>query len=177
MGDVAALEIFAYIVLSAFLSFGGGNGQIPVIQGQWVDPGVLDPGLFAFAVAVTYLTPGPKAGFVAGVGYYLGGALGALAAALGLVVATTGGAGAVSHAMNWVQRLVALVRPASGFLIAALIAAAAWGTAAPMGLHGPELVAVGAVAAGVAGRRLDPLVLVLGAVVVGLLLSGVLVAP
>lgn len=174
MDDAHAIEIFAFIVLSALLSFGGGNGQIPIIQGQWVDTGVLDPGLFAFAVAVTYLTPGPKAGFVAGVGYYLAGALGAVAAMLGLVVATTAGAGAVSHAMKRVQRVVALVRPASGFLISALIAAAAWGTAAPMGLHTWELAGVGLVAVGIGWQRLEPLVLILGAVGIGLLLSVVL---
>lgn len=138
MADVALVEIFAVIALSALFSFGGGNGQIPVIQGRWVDAGMLEPGLFSFALAVTYLTPGPKAGFIAAVGYYLAGIPGAVAAVLGLVAPTCLGAGAVNRAMGWMERIIAHVKPSSGFIIAALIAAAAWGTAVPMGFDALE---------------------------------------
>lgn len=171
MGEVGLIEIFSLLVLSALFSFGGGNGQVPLIQGRWVDPGILEPGLFSFALAVTYLTPGPKAGFVAAVGYYLAGLPGAGVAVLGLVVPTCLGAGGVSYAMRGMRRLVGLVKPAAGFVIAALIAAAAWGTAVPMRFGAYEWIGVGVATALVGSKRVDPLLLVMGAVVVGLAVS------
>jgi chromate transporter len=171
MDEVGLVEIFSLLVLSALFSFGGGNGQIPLIQGRWVDPGILDPGLFSFALAVTYLTPGPKAGFIAAVGYYLAGPPGAVAAVAGLVVPTCLGAGGVSYAMRGMQRLVTFVKPAAGFVIAALIAAAAWGTAIPMRFGAYEWIGVAVATALVGWRNIDPLLLVIGAVVIGLALS------
>lgn len=167
VGDVALWEIFAFIALSSLFSLGGGNGQIPVIQGQWVEPGILSPGAFSFALAITYLAPGPKSGFIAGIGFYLGGPLGALAALAGLVLPTAIGATAVSLAVRKVRTLVALLRPSSGFVLAALIAAAAWGTAVPMGVGALEAVAIVLVAVVVVWRDLDPVKLITGAVAVG----------
>ena len=165
------LDLFVWMLLSSVLSFGGGNGQIPIIQSRWVEPGLLAPGLFSFALAVSYLTPGPRSGFIAAVGYYLAGLPGAAAAVLGLVVPTCLGAGAVSLALRRVEKLVALIEPATGFVIAALIAAAAWGTAAPMDLRPTEVLAVGAVALLVAWRNVEPLLVVGGAAAVGVVWS------
>ncbi|MBS3942511.1 MAG: chromate transporter [Actinobacteria bacterium] len=168
MGELATLfEIFAFIALSSLFSFGGGNGQIPVVQAQWVEPGLLSPGGFSMALAFSHLTPGPKAGFVAGVGYYLAGVPGAVVAVLGLALPTCLGAAAVSHAAATLRRLVRLVTPASGFVLAALIAAAAWGTAAPLELGAVEIITIALVAILVAWRNVNPLLLVLGAVAVG----------
>lgn len=167
VGDVGLWEIFGFIGLSSLFSLGGGNGQVPVIQAQWVEPGVLPPSAFSFALAMTYLAPGPKSGFVAGIGYYLGGVPGAVAAVVGLVLPTWLGAAAVSLAVRRVQALVRLVRPSAGFVLAALIAAAAWGTAIPMGLGVAEAVAVALVAAVVVWRDLDPVLLIVTAVTVG----------
>lgn len=165
--DVGLVEIFAFIALSSLFSLGGGNGQIPVIQGQWVEPGILAPGAFSFALAITYLAPGPRAGFIAGIGYYLAGPAGALAALAGLVLPTCLGAGGVSLAVRKVRSVVRVVRPSSGFVLAALIAAAAWGTAEPLALAPIEITAVVVVAVLVVWRDLDPVWLMLGALVVG----------
>lgn len=166
-GDVGLVEIFAFIALSSLFSLGGGNGQIPVIQGQWVEPGVLSPSAFSFALAITHLTPGPRAGFIAGIGFYLAGLPGAVVAVAGLVLPTCLGAAGVSLAARRVRAVVGLLRPSSGFVLAALIAAAAWGTAEPLGLRAAEVGAVVVVATAVAWRDLDPRWLMLGAIAVG----------
>ena len=169
------LEIFLLMLLSSLLSFGGGNGQIPVIQGRWVETGQLAPELFSFSLAITYLAPGPRAGFLAGVGYYLAGLPGAAAAVLGIVVPTCLGAGAVSAALGRMQQILRWVKPSSGFVIAGLIGAAAWGVARPLHLVPVEVLAVVAVAVVVAWRDVEPLKVVLVALALGLTWS--LVAP
>ncbi|MDP9429212.1 MAG: chromate transporter [Actinomycetota bacterium] len=165
---VSVLEIFLLILFSALFSFGGGNGQMPLIQGRWVEPGHLAPELFSFSLAITYLAPGPRAGFLAGVGYYLAGLPGAAAAMLGVIVPTVVGAGAVSLALGRMQRILRRLKPSSGFVIAGLIAAAAWGTAAPLDLRPVEVLAVAAVAVLVAWRDVEPLKVVLAALALGL---------
>lgn len=171
MDSVGVLEIFLLMLFSALLSFGGGNGAIPLIQGRWVEPGHLAPELFSFSLAITYLAPGPRAGFLAGVGYYLAGLPGAAAAVLGIIAPTVVGAGAVSLALRRMQRILRRLKPSSGFVIAGLIAAAAWGIAAPLRLHPAEIGAAAAVAALVVWRDVEPLKLVLAALAVGLLWS------
>ncbi|MFA9446495.1 chromate transporter [Egicoccus sp. AB-alg6-2] len=171
--SVPLFEIFFFVALSSLFSFGGGNGQIPVVQAQWVESGLLSPGGFSMALAFSHLTPGPKAGFIAGVGYYLAGVPGAIIAVAGLALPTCLGAAGVSYAAARLQRLVRLVTPSSGFVLAALIAAAAWGTAKPMRLGIAEVSAVIVIAALVAWRNASPVLLVLGAVLVGGLWSGV----
>ena len=167
MDDVGALEIFLVMLLSAVFSFGGGNGAIPLIQGRWIESGKLAPELFTFSLAITYLAPGPRAGFLAGVGYYLAGLPGAVAAMLGVLAPTVLGAGAVGMALGRMQWILRRLKPSSGFVIAGLIAAAAWGTARPLHLLPLEIAAVAAVAAVVAWRNIEPLTVVLVALAVG----------
>ena len=119
MDAVGVLEIFLLMLFSALFSFGGGNGAIPLIQGRWIEPGHLAPELFSFSLAITYLAPGPRAGFLAGVGYYLDGLPGAAAAMLGVIAPTVVGAGAVSLALGPMQRILRQLKPSSGFVIAA----------------------------------------------------------
>ena len=171
MDDVGVLEIFLLMLFSALFSFGGGSGAIPLIQGRWVEPGHLSPELFSFSLALTYLAPGPRAGFLAGVGYYLAGLPGAAAAMLGVLVPTVAGAGAVSMALGRMQRILRRLKPSSGFVIAGLIAGAAWGLAAPLDLLPVEMLAVAAVAVVVAWRDAEPLKVVLAALAVGLVWS------
>lgn len=171
MDGVGVLEIFLLMLASALLSFGGGNGQIPLIQGRWVETGQLAPELFTFSLAVTYLGPGPRAGFLAGVGYYLAGFPGAGAAVLGILVPTVLGAGAVSAGLSRMRRILRRIGPSSGFVIAGLIAAAAWGIAVPLGLLPVEWVAVALVAVVVVRWDIDPLKVVLAALSLGLLWS------
>jgi chromate transporter len=171
---VGLLEILLLMLFSAVFSFGGGSGQIPLIQGRWVESGQLAPELFSFSLAVTYLAPGPRAGFVAGVGYYLAGLPGAGAAMLGIVLPTVLGAAAVSAALGRMQQVLRRLKPSSGFVIAGLIASAAWGTARPLDLLPTEVLAVGAVAVLVAWRDVEPLRVVLAALAVGLAWSYIL---
>ena len=168
---VGVVEIFLVMLLSALFSFGGGSGAIPLIQGRWVETGKLSPELFSFSLAITYLAPGPRAGFLAGVGYYLAGLPGAGAAMLGILVPTVVGAGAVNLALSRMQRILRRLKPSSGFVIAGLIAAAAWGTARPLDLLPLEMLAVAAVAVVVAWRDVEPLKVVLAALAVGLVWS------
>lgn len=167
MNTVGVLEIFLVMLFSSLFSFGGGNGQIPVIQGRWVETGHLAPELFSFSLAITYLAPGPRSGFVAGVGYYLAGLPGAAAAVLGILIPACVGAGAVSAGLDRMQGIVRRIAPSSGFVISGLIAAAAWGTARPMSLGPSEVLAVAAIAVIVAWRDIAPLRVVLAAVIVG----------
>jgi chromate transporter len=169
--SVGLVEIFAVMLLSTLFSIGGGSGQIPVIQGRWVEPGVLAPDLFSFALAITFIGPGPRTGFIAGVGYYLAGLPGAVVALSGLVLPTVLGAAGVSVGLDRMEKIVKAVAPSSGFVIAALIAAAAWGVAAPLGLRPAEIAAAGLVAGLIAWRNTDPIWLVLAAIGVGLVLS------
>lgn len=171
MEPVELLEIFFFFLISSLFSLGGGNGQIPVIQSQWVEPGVLAPGLFSFALAISYLTPGPKAGFIAGIGFYLAGIPGAIAAVLGLVVPTCLGSAGVCFALDKMEKIVKLVTPSAGFIIAGLIAAAAWGTASPMNLGFGETLSIAVVATLVAWRKTDPVWIVLGGAGIGLIWS------
>lgn len=168
MDDVGVLEIFGLMLVSALFSFGGGNGQIPLIQGRWIETGKLAPELFSFSLAITYLAPGPRAGFVAGVGYYLAGLPGAGAAMLGILVPTVLGAGAVSTALDRMQSILRRLKPSSGFVIAGLIAAAAWGIARPLDMLPVEMLGVAGVAVVVAWRNLEPLKVVLAALSLGL---------
>lgn len=161
------LDVFVVILLTSLLSFGGGNGYIPVIQARWIETGLLDPALFSFVLGLSYLTPGPKSGFIAGVGYYLAGIPGAFVAALAVVIPTCLGAAGVSYAAKSMEKIVSLVSPSSGFILAGLIAAAAWGTAAPMGLGPPHLAGIAIVAVLVIWREIDPVWVVLTAVAVG----------
>lgn len=171
MGSVGVLEIFLLMLLSALFSFGGGSGQIPLIQGRWVESGQLAPELFSFSLAITYLAPGPRAGFVAGVGYYLAGVPGATAAMVGILVPTVVGAGAVHMALRRMQRILRRLKPSSGFVIAGLIASAAWGTVRPLQLAPVEVLAVAAVTGVVAWRDVEPVKVVLAALALGLVWS------
>jgi chromate transporter len=167
--SVGIFEIVGVILLSSLFSLGGGNGPIAVIQDRWVAQGVLDPSLFAWAIALSYLTPGPKAGFLSGIGYYLYGLPGALAAVVGIVIPTCIGSGAVSYGFAKLQPIIKRISLPAGFVIAGMIAAAAWNMVTPMKLSGYELAAAALVAVLVGWRNLEPVVVVLGAATAGLL--------
>ena len=111
------VEILAVIAFSTLFSLGGGNGQLAIIQDHWVDPGILSPGLFAWAYAIGNFVPGPKCSFVAGIGYFLAGFPGALACLVGISIPTVVGASLASHWHDHLKRYVALFIPASGFVM------------------------------------------------------------
>ena len=86
---------------------------------------------------------------------------------LGTIVPTVLGAGAGSAALGRMQWILRRLEPSAGYVIAGLIAAAAGGTARPLGLLPLEALAVAAVAVVVAWRDIEPLPVVLAAVALG----------
>lgn len=161
-------EIMGVVLLSCLFSLGGGNGPLAVIQDRWVSKGVLDPALFAWAIALGYLSPGPKACFVSGVGYFLHGVPGAVAAIAGLLIPTWVGSAGVAYGYRRLAPLIEAISLPAGFVIAGMIAAAAWDMAGPMALGAVDIVAAGMVAVAVAWRNLAPAIVVLGAALAGL---------
>lgn len=169
--DVNLLEILVVMLVSTLFSIGGGSGQIAVIQGRWVEPGTLPPELFSFALAITYIGPGPRTGFVAGVGYYLAGFPGAAVAVLGTLIPTVLGAGGVNRSLQHMERVIAVITPCAPFVIAALIAAAGWGVGSTLNMRPLEVAAAAGVAAVIGWRKTDPMWFVLAAVGTGVVLS------
>jgi chromate transporter len=165
---VSFFEILLIMFLSGFFSLGGGNGAVAVIQSQWIEPGILDPGLFAWAFALGHLVPGPKIGFTSGVGYYLLGLPGAIAAVLGIVASSCVSAAAGAFGLRRIGPLLHRLELPAGFVIAGMIAAAAWMTASPMKLTPPELLAVVMVTALVGRFRVEPAVVLVTGLLAGL---------
>jgi chromate transporter len=96
-GTVDLGGIFLVMLVGGIASFGGGMGPVAIVQGAWVTGGQLDPALFAWILALSHLTPGPRAAFIAGVGYYLHGWTGSLVAMSGVLMpAWVAAAGAVT---------------------------------------------------------------------------------
>lgn len=166
--SVTLFEVIVVILFSSLFSLGGGNGPIAVIQSQWIESGILDPALFAWVLALSYLTPGPKAGFLSGVGYYLHGLTGAFAAVIGIVIPTCIGATGVSYGLKHLRPIITRITLPAGFVIAGMIAAAAWGMAAPMNVNTVEILLITVVAVLVGKRKVQPVQVVLGAAVIGL---------
>ena len=163
------LEIVGVVAFSGLAAFGGGNGLVAIIQNHWVNTGQLDPALFAWVFAISHLFPGPRAGFVAGVGYYLRGIPGAVAAVVGAMIPACVSSAALNYGMKQVEAFVRSIATPAGFVIAGIIAAAAWNLARPMQLSWPELAAAGVVAWLVGPREVEPVWLVLAALALGLL--------
>ena len=162
------LEIIAVVAFGGLAAFGGGNGLVAVVQNHWVNTGQLDPTLFAWVFAVSYLFPGPRAGFVAGVGYFLRGIPGAVAAVVGTLIPPCVSSAALHYGMKQVESLIRSIAMPAGFIIAGIIAAAAWNLAVPLHLGWPELAAAGLVAWLAGPRQVEPVWLILGALALGL---------
>lgn len=168
MNAAELAEIVGVVALSGLAAFGGGNGLVAVIQNHWVSTGELDAGLFAWIFAVSHLFPGPRAGFAAGVGYYLRGIPGAVAAAIGAMIPACVSSALLSYGMGRVQPVIRGIALPASFVIAGLIAAAAWNLAIPLHLGPAELAAALAVAWLAGPRDVEPLWLILGALGTGL---------
>lgn len=168
--SVGFFDIVVVIFFSSLFSVGGGNGPLAVIQDRWVKPGLLDPSLFSWALALGYLSPGPKAGFLSGIGYYMYGLPGAFAAIVGIILPTLLGAGAVSYWFDRLQPVIKRISLPAGFVIAGMISAAAWNLAKPMALTPIEILAATVIAIWVAWRSPEPAIIVLGAAAIGLVL-------
>jgi chromate transporter len=166
-GAVGLSQIFIVIFLSSLFSIGGGNGSSAVIQDRWVAHGLLDPGLFAWSIALSFLSPGPKCGFLAAVGYFLYGVPGACAAMLGIILPTCIGAAGISYAFTKIEPIINFIALPATFVVAGMIAATAWSMAVPMHLNWIEICAIACVALLIAWRNLDPVIIVLSSTAIG----------
>jgi chromate transporter len=167
--SVGLAEITLVILASSVFSLGGGNGALALVQDRWVAPGLLEPSLFAWAIALGYLSPGPRAGFLSGIGYFMHGLPGALAAIIGIVVPTCVGAAGVSYGYKKLEPIIKRISLPAGFVVAGMIAATGWDLAVPMKLGGLEMAAIAVIAVLVAWRNLEPFIIVLGSAAAGLL--------
>ena len=168
--SVGIVEVFLVVATSTLCSIGGGNGPSAFMQDRWVSPGLLDPSLFAWAIALGHLTPGPNAGFLAAIGYYMYGLPGAITSVVAVIVPTALGSAAVTFWFEKLQPVIKLISLPAGFVIAGMIAAAAWQLAKPMQLSASELVGVCVVTLLIAWRNLSPVLVILGSACVGFLL-------
>lgn len=159
------------MALSNLASIGGGNGAIAIIQERWLPAGILEPSLFAWAVALGQITPGPRIAFVAAVGYYLAGLTGAIAALVGIVIPTTISAAGMSFGIARVEPMIRRISLPAAYIISGMIAAAAWGIASPLGFQTYEAAAVLIVAVLIAWKNIDPVWIICGAAILGVLLK------
>jgi chromate transporter len=166
---VGVVDIFAVVFLSSLFSLGGGNGPVAVMQDRWVTKGLLDPALFAWALALGYLSPGPKAGFICGIGYFMHGLPGALAAMIGIIIPTWFGSAGVVYAYQKLEPVIAAITLPAGFVIAGMITAAAWNMLSPMSLSPVEIAAAAIVAVLVGWRNMEPVIIVLGSAAIGVI--------
>lgn len=164
---VSLVQIFVVIFLSSLISVGGGNGSAAVIQDRWVGQGLLDSGLFAWSIALSYLSPGPKCGFLAAVGYYMYGVPGACAAMLGIIVPTCLGSAAVSYAFSKIEPVIKFIALPACFVVAGMLGFTAWSMGAPLHLNPIEIIGVIVVAVLIGWRNMDPLIVILGSACVG----------
>ncbi len=162
--------------LGAVMAVGGGNGIVAVVQNYWVRPGRLDPAAFFWVLSLSYVFPGPRAGFLAGAGYSLAGTPGAVAALVGVMVPACLSAAAVHRGMKRIEPWMRRMMEPAAFVIAGIILAAAWDLAWALRLSWWEagLLGVGVYLAG--PRDVEPVWLVLAAGALGILRALLLVS-
>lgn len=163
------IEILWIIAFSTLFSLGGGNGQLAIIQDQWVDPGFLSPALFAWAYAIGNFVPGPKCSFVTGIGYFIAGLPGALACLIGISIPTVLGASIAAHWHDQLKQYVTIFIPASGFVIAGMMLTAGTSLALTVSMGYIEYPIIIAIVLGVWLKRWPPGYVVLGSASLGLL--------
>jgi chromate transporter len=155
-------------VLGAGLAaVGGGSGAIAVVQHAWVESGILDPALFAWALALGHVTPGPISTSIAGMGFFVKGLPGAIVAMVGVNIPTWLGSIFAMRTLRSRRQLMApLLRPAV-YVVAGLGAGVAIRTGVPLQLSIWEIALVSVVAYLVGWRRIDPLWILSVAAMVG----------
>jgi chromate transporter len=168
MGTVTLWSILVVMLVSAFASFGGGAGPMVVIQGTWVKGGQLDPALFAWVIALSHLLPGPRAGFIAGIGYYLHGVSGSVVAMAGVLVPAWVAAAVAVTSLDRLREVVNRLMRVGLYVVAGLVVATAVGMALPLALNWVEIAAVCVVAWLVGRHDVEPLWIICAAMAVGL---------
>lgn len=167
---VSFFGVLGIIMLSTLFSIGGGNGQVAVIQDQWVSTGLLAPAMFAWAYALGNFAPGPKVSFITGIGFYMAGIPGAIAAIIGVVIPTSIGASIASHWYSRFEFVINHITLSATFVIAGMMTTAALGLALPMEIQVLELGVVVVAALLFIVWKLDAIYIVSGSAALGALL-------
>jgi len=160
-------NILGLMTLACLFSFGGAGGPIIVVQNRMVATGMLGAEPFAFVLGLVYMLPGPKAAFVSGVGYYLAGVPGAIAAILGLAIPSVLMSAAATRALLRMRTLVDRAKPATGYILAGIIGGTAYSTSRPIDIGVLEVGGIGIVGYLIAWRDVEPLPIILVALVIG----------
>lgn len=167
------IELAKAFFLCGLLSFGGGYAMIPLVHRELIaGRGWLTVEAFTEMIAVAEMTPGPIAVNTATfVGYRVGGVLGSLlsTAAVLTVPALISGAFAYFLArfgrMRSVSNILCGLRPAACALLATAALTVAKGTT-----YDIKSILIGAGAALALWRRVNPLLVIAGSALLGLLL-------
>ena len=168
--EVGVVEIAAVVMLSTLFSIGGGNGQVALMQDQWVSQGVIAPALFAWAFAIGHFVPGPKVSFIAAVGYYLAGIPGAITAVFAISIPTSIGASLASHWYLRFRDAINRLTLAGSFVIAGMMSTAAISLGLPMEVTLLGIAVIITVTAIFSLRSLDPVFIVSGTAALGAIL-------
>jgi chromate transporter len=169
-GEVGIVEIAAIVMMSALFSVGGGNGQVALMQDQWVSQGVIAPALFAWAFAIGHFVPGPKVSFIVAVGYYLAGIPGAVTALVAISIPTSIGASLASHWYLRFRDLINRLTLAGSFVIAGMMSTAAISLGLPMEVTIIGLSVIVIVTAVFSLRGIDPVFIISGTAALGVAL-------
>jgi chromate transporter len=166
---ISLWQMFMDVLGAGIAAIGGGSGAIAVVQHAWVEPGYLDPALFAWSMALGHVTPGPLSTSIAGMGYYVLGVPGAVVAMVGVNIPTWLGSVAAMRTLGSQRQLLApLLKPAT-FVVAGLGVGVAIRTGLPLNISIFELGILSGVAYLVGWRRVDPIWILGVAAAVGVL--------
>ena len=167
-------DLFLVIARVSWLTFGGGGTAIPLLQHELVDArGAVGARELLTAVAIGRLCPGPNSLYIASLGYMLAGWPGSVVALAAMLVPCTA---IVPVEIVWgrLRALRGVQGFASGVSVGAtgLIVASVWTLSAGAVVDLPTAL-IALVSAGLVGsRRVDSLVVIGGALGLGLAASG-----
>ncbi len=155
------------------LSFGGGYAMIPVVERELIaGRGWLSVETFTEIIAVAEMTPGPVAVNTATfVGYRIGGVMGSLFSTAAVLTVPALVSGTFAYITGRYGRLQAVrgvlcgLRPAACALLVSAALTVARGSA-----YDPRSVVVGLAAALALWRRVNPLLVIAGSALLGLIL-------
>lgn len=121
--------ILANFLAGSLAAFGGGQGIFAVVAHSYVLPGLLATSSFSLAIALGQLTPGPISVAVVGMGYLLGGVLGAVIALTAMLAPMCTFAVLVSQPLTEAptRRFVKRAEPAVRWLVPCLSGYVAYG--------------------------------------------------
>lgn len=170
---MTTLQLFLRFVLISVLAFGGGQAALPLVAQLTVANGWVSPQDFSLALAFSYVTPGPVLILATFIGYRVAGLPGAFAATLGAFLVPWFLAAASAHLLHRIARsrwLQGFGRGA-GPAVVGMLGVTALNIAKDAFIGWPY-AAIAAIALSLGlGRKVSPLVILLGGALAGIALS------